>query len=149
MMMTYFPPRTAVLVLILLHSGICSALLSSTRRRTDGLPLFTRSGHSRSIIFRNPAAALVDWHGSTRSTTVLQANANSRKGFNPAIPRNKKISELGRNRQWKEMLLIHEKEKEGFDNVNYATMMSQLGRIRFVDRQDPLFRAFLDDLGNQ
>eukprot|EP00978_Attheya_sp_CCMP212_P018695 scaffold51681_cov36-Attheya_sp.AAC.1 len=47
------------------------------------------------------------------------------------------------------MLLIHEKEKEGFNNVNYATMMSQLGRIRFVDRRDPLFRAFLDDLGNQ
>eukprot|EP00978_Attheya_sp_CCMP212_P006812 scaffold15863_cov49-Attheya_sp.AAC.1 len=29
--------------------------------------------------------------------------------------------------------------------VNYATTMSQLGRIRFVDRRDPLFRAFLDD----
>eukprot|EP00978_Attheya_sp_CCMP212_P009561 scaffold22653_cov53-Attheya_sp.AAC.3 len=28
-------------------------------------------------------------------------------------------------------------------------MMSQLGRIGFVDHRDPLFQAFLDDLGNQ
>eukprot|EP00978_Attheya_sp_CCMP212_P005250 scaffold11660_cov49-Attheya_sp.AAC.1 len=48
------------------------------------------------------------------------------------------------------MLLIHEKENEGFDNINYATTMSQLGRnSRFVDRRDLLFRAFLDDLGDQ
>eukprot|EP00978_Attheya_sp_CCMP212_P043601 scaffold287250_cov45-Attheya_sp.AAC.1 len=59
------------------------------------------------------------------------------------------IVKLGRSGKWKEMLLIHESEKEGFNNVNYATMMSQLGRIRFRDHRDPLFQAFLDDLGNQ
>jgi hypothetical protein len=66
-----------------------------------------------------------------------------------AIAINKKITELGRNRQWKEMLLIHKKEKESFDGVCYATMMSQLGRIRSVDSRNPNFSAFLDDLGNQ
>eukprot|EP00978_Attheya_sp_CCMP212_P020514 scaffold58843_cov28-Attheya_sp.AAC.1 len=47
------------------------------------------------------------------------------------------------------MLFIHEKENEGFNHVNYATTMSQLGHNRYVDHQDPFFRAFLDDLGNQ
>jgi hypothetical protein len=131
MMMTCFPSRMTVLVR--------SALISNTRRpRTDGLPLFTRSGHSQSEILWK-AAALV----------VLKELTSSKSDINPAFPRNKMILKLGRNRQWKEMLLIHEKEKEGFNNLNYATMMSQLGRIRFVDRRDPLFKEFLDDLGNQ
>eukprot|EP00978_Attheya_sp_CCMP212_P023382 scaffold71520_cov50-Attheya_sp.AAC.11 len=98
-----------------------------------------------------PAASLLDWRRSIlSSTTILQANAGHRKGQSPAGARNKKISEeLGRKGKWKEMLFIHEKENEGFNHVNYATTMSQLGRNRYVDHQDPFFRAFLDDLGNQ
>eukprot|EP00978_Attheya_sp_CCMP212_P001734 scaffold3570_cov50-Attheya_sp.AAC.3 len=157
-MLSHYPRRTAVGVLKSLHSGTrtsSSSFLSTscTSSRTDGLPhLFTAAGHSRLIYIPlgKPAASLLDWRRSiSSSTTLLQANAGHRKGPNPAFVRNKKISELGRKGKWEEMLLIHAKEKEGFDNVNYATTMTQLGRIRFVDHRDPLFRAFLDDLGNQ
>jgi RAP domain len=63
-----------------------------------------------------------------------------------AIARNKKIVELGKKQQWKKMLIMHEQESSQFDTVNYATMMSQLGRIRYFDRRDPLFQQFMDEL---
>mmetsp|Transcript_2215 Transcript_2215/g.4018 ORF Transcript_2215/g.4018 Transcript_2215/m.4018 type:complete len:161 (-) Transcript_2215:151-633(-) len=155
-MLSHYPRRTAVAVLKSLHSGTRTSsfsFLSTCCSRTDGLPLFTAAGHSRLIyipLLGKPAATLLDRRRSiSSSTTILQAHAGRRKEPKPTFARNKKISELGRKGKWKEMILIHEKEKEGFNNVNYATTMSQLGRIRFVDHRDPLFRAFLDDLGNQ
>jgi len=67
---------------------------------------------------------------------------------NPAIL-NKQILDLGRQQNWNEILLFYKQERKHFNNVNFATTMSQLGRIRNVNRMDQLFISFLDDLANQ
>lgn len=73
-----------------------------------------------------------------------------RNEWNPAFARNKKIIELGRQSKWKDILQLYEKEQSDcFNNVNYATTMSQLGRIRTVNTRDPLFHSFLDDFACQ
>lgn len=56
---------------------------------------------------------------------------------------------MGRRQKWQEILAIHEAEKDSFDNVNYATTMSLLGRIQSVNPEDPLFNQFLDNLGSE
>ena len=65
---------------------------------------------------------------------------------NPAIAINKKIVDFGKKKQWKEIFRLYEEEATNFNNVNYATMMSQLGRIHSLDRSHPVFLRFLDDL---
>jgi hypothetical protein len=44
---------------------------------------------------------------------------------------------------------LYEEEGESFNNINYATTMSQLGRIASLDRQDPSFIAYLEDLSDR
>jgi hypothetical protein len=63
-----------------------------------------------------------------------------------AIERNKKIVALGKQRKWKEILNLYQNEPNEFNNVNYATAMSQFQRIQSLDRRDPLFLKFVDDL---
>lgn len=72
-----------------------------------------------------------------------------RKKENPVIARNKRITDLGRKNNWQGILVIHDKEKDGFDHVNYATTMSYLGRIQSVNRNDLAFHAFLEDLAQK
>ena len=45
-----------------------------------------------------------------------------------AIELNKRIGELGGD--WNGLLDLHQREREGFDNVNWATATSKLGRLR-------------------
>ena len=75
-------------------------------------------------------------------------NNNVQKPYD-VIDRNKKIVQLGRQGKWKEMLDLFVKDKENFNNVNYSTMMSQLGRIKGVQCDDPLFIAFVACIANQ
>jgi hypothetical protein len=54
---------------------------------------------------------------------------------------------LSKQRKWKEILNLYQNESKEFNNVNYATTMSQLlQRIRPLDRRDPLFLKFVDGL---
>ena len=62
---------------------------------------------------------------------------------------NRKIVQLGRDHKWKEMLSLCQKQKDNFDNVNYATTMSQLGRSRSIRKDDPILKEFLDDLSKK
>ncbi|KAI2507052.1 hypothetical protein MHU86_7321 [Fragilaria crotonensis] len=85
-----------------------------------------------------------------------------------ALDANKKILALGRDRDWKEILrlpryrhgyLPHlrpvvrtpnftdpETDDMPFNNVSYATALTQLGRIQSFNKNDPMFLAFLTDL---
>ena len=86
--------------------------------------------------------------GGRRRQPASSRNQNHRRtgDYNPAVAINKKLVELGQKKQWRELLEVAEEEQASFNNVNYATVMSQLGRIRSLDRSDPRFLAFLQAL---
>ena len=70
-------------------------------------------------------------------------------GFNSnqkSISINKTIVLLGKDGRWKEILTLYQDQKQHFNAINHATVMSQLGRIRQIKKEDPLFGAFLADL---
>ena len=77
------------------------------------------------------------------ATTALFVRSNSSGDPNPAFAINKKLVELGKKKQWRELLEVAKEEQASFNNVNYSTIMSQLGRIRSLDRSDPRFLTFL------
>ena len=62
---------------------------------------------------------------------------------------NKELVELGKKRRWKELLEVAEQKQASFNNVNYATLMSQLGRIRSFNKQDPRFLAISKSIGHK
>jgi hypothetical protein len=66
-----------------------------------------------------------------------------------AISINKEIVALGKAGKWKELLSFYQNQRQYFDPVNHATLMSQVARIRQVRRDDPLFEAFLSDLSTK
>ena len=66
-----------------------------------------------------------------------------------AFKLNKEIVQLGRDQEWKRLLSLYQKQKENFNNINYATTMSQLAHSRSIRKDDPLLKAFLDDLSKQ
>ena len=59
---------------------------------------------------------------------------------------NKKIVALGQDGKWMEILNLYTEKKQQFNPINYATVMSQMGRIRQGQKHDPLFLEFLSDL---
>jgi len=59
---------------------------------------------------------------------------------------NKRLVELGKEKQWDALLEVADQERASFDHVNYATVMSQLGRMQSFNKEDPRFLAFLKDL---
>jgi hypothetical protein len=65
----------------------------------------------------------------------------------PARVRNQQIITFKTN--WKGILALFHKESKDFNNVNFATTMSQLGKIRSVDKRDPSFVKFVVDLANR
>jgi hypothetical protein len=66
----------------------------------------------------------------------------------PNVRRNQKIVALGKNRKWREILSLYQEESTQYNNINYATTMSQLRKIRSVNKRDPSFIQFMDDLAN-
>jgi len=100
------------------------------------------------------------WASSTLHTTSAEKNNlllakrqqqhhQQNRSTNPAVLRNKKIIDLGRQKNWKGMLHIHETESKEFDHINYATVMNYLGFTPSMDYDDVAFNAFLDDLADQ
>ena len=103
--------------------------------------------------FCSKSAAFVRYHYYRRShissVTTLHQQRQKDNRFarnNPAIAINKKIVDFGKKKQWKEIFRLYEEEATNFNNVNYATMMSQLGRMHSLDRSYPVFLRFMDDL---
>ena len=85
------------------------------------------------------------------SVVLLSRDQRPRRSvqqINPAVAINRTIVDLGRKKQWKEILRVYEQEGSNFDNINYATVMSQLGRIHSFDKRHQVFLHFLDDLGD-
>jgi len=67
----------------------------------------------------------------------------------PFIAINKKLVELGKQQQWESLLEYAEQERRNFNNVNCATLLSQLSRIRSLDKNDPRFLGFLQGLAQK
>ena len=59
---------------------------------------------------------------------------------------NNQIVALGRDGKWKDILILYQEQKQHFNSVNHATVMSQMSHIRHVRKDDPLMKAFLDEL---
>ena len=59
---------------------------------------------------------------------------------------NNQIIALGQDGKWKDIMILCKKQNQHFNGVNYATVLSQLSRIRNVRKDDPFFEDFLDDL---
>ena len=89
-------------------------------------------------------------YSSTAATSALflvrKNSGDDQSRNNPSIAINKKLVELGKKRRWKDLLEVFEEEQARFNNVNYATLMNQLGRIRTFDKADPRFVACLQAL---
>ena len=83
-------------------------------------------------------------HQATAPRNRPSTNQNTNK--QAAIAINQKLVELGKKKQWNELLLFAEQKRASFNNVNYATVMSQLGRIGSFNKKDPHFLAFLQAL---
>ena len=83
-------------------------------------------------------------HSNQRGRGRVGAKADPK-----AISINKEIVALGRDGKWKEILLLYQEQKQHFNPVNYATVMSQLGRIRRMRNDDPIFDVFLADLSSK
>ena len=84
-----------------------------------------------------------------RSSRYQNKSSNSDPAIAIAIENNKKIVALGKTGQWENLLEFAAKEFSSFNNVNCATLMSQLGRIRSFDKSDPRFLVFLQELAER
>ena len=78
-------------------------------------------------------------HAVTRLSITQLASSRSRGGDGSsersrAIELNKRIGVLGAD--WKGLLDLHQREGEGFNNVNWATLTSKLGRLRMREMRE-------------
>ncbi|KAI2507064.1 hypothetical protein MHU86_7333 [Fragilaria crotonensis] len=60
-----------------------------------------------------------------------------------AISINSTIIALGRDGRWRDIMSLYHKEQNAFNAVNCSTVMSQLARIRKMQKDDPSFQRFL------
>ena len=119
------------------------------------------STQPRSHSFAPTSGATIPHFGSVASisTTSIQKNEPTvptgivtqdvPRQLNPltqAVSINNKIISLGRDYKWQDILELHGERKDDFNNVCYATVMTQFGRIKSLDTRDPRFHAFLYDL---
>ena len=74
---------------------------------------------------------------------IIRLRKPDKNALAAAIQINKDIVDLGNGKRWGEILDLFVQEKQFFSPVNYATVMTQLGRIPDVRREDPRFQKFL------
>jgi len=105
----------------------------------------------------SPHSSSCEWNKQCSSKTALFAERRNQTtsrnhtyhcptNQNPAIAMNKRLIEHGKKKQWRQLLEVAELEQASFNNVNYATVMSQLGRIGYFNKADPRFLTFLQAL---
>jgi hypothetical protein len=58
--------------------------------------------------------------------------------------RTKKIATYGTQGNWTAILILFQEEGKYFDNINFATAVSKLAKIRTLKKQDTLFLQFLE-----
>ena len=87
----------------------------------------------------SPRLSSCKWKKQHCSTTSALFVGN----YDPSFAINKRLVELGKKKQWKDLLALAEQKQASFNNVNYATLMSQLGRIRSFNKRDPRFLTIL------
>ena len=123
-----------------------TALLSPRNVRRRSLFLHRHTPSKAGIVFAAPTCSALFQcsHRSISSTSVLLRDRRD----NPSIDINKRLVELGKKKQWEELLELAILEQRNFDNVNCSTVMSQLGRIHSFDKSDKRFVAFLEALAS-
>ena len=62
---------------------------------------------------------------------------------------NARIMALGKQHKWEDLLRVYREERTRFNDVNYATIMSQLAPIRHLDTRDATLLELLSDLPQQ
>jgi len=69
-------------------------------------------------------------------TQLSSAKSSTRRAGEKyrAIETNKRIGVLGAD--WRGLLSLHQREGEAFNNVNWATLTSKLGRLRTREMRD-------------
>ncbi|KAI2495865.1 hypothetical protein MHU86_18646 [Fragilaria crotonensis] len=95
------------------------------------------------------SSTLQDQELNPTRPTDRGAQKVDRNAKSMSISINKKIITLGKAGKWKEILSLYQNQKQYFDPVNHATVMSQIARIRHLRNDDPLFEAFLSDLNTK
>jgi len=106
-----------------------------------GLPT-TNQTIRRTLLSPRPTSSVKRW---ISSTAVLLRNETRRDRAPPkqSAIRNDKLVKLGRKKNWNELLAVAEKELFLFDTINFATVLSQLARIRSFDKMDKRFLSLL------
>jgi len=94
-------------------------------------------GSSTSVLFR----------GNERGADRAAHHRTITPSRTTATLHNKKLVELGKQHQWDALLqFVIQEHRNYFNNVNVATLTSQLARIRSFDKYDPRFLDFLQTL---
>ena len=97
--------------------------------------------------YSSTTALFVRDSGEWRNKTTSRNHTHHRPtNQNPAYAINKRLIELSEKKQWRQLLEVAELEQASFNNVNYATVMSQLGRIGYFNKADPRFVTFMQAL---
>ena len=128
----------------LFPSGMLTKISGSfTGARTDHINSTSTHHISSSLVFSDQTSKL--------EPETKGPDGSSERGAKPdgkARSIYKRIVALGRDGTWKDILILYKEEKQHFNAVNqHATVMSQLGRrIRQIRTDNPLFKAFLDNL---
>ena len=98
----------------------------------------------------------IDGNNDNRTPSKMDTATTdtSKIKFVAAIERNKQIINLGKQQKWEDILNLYEHESNEFNNVNYATTLSQLSRIMRYDHDErtnihPVFVDFMDDLATR
>ena len=89
--------------------------------------------------------------GSSERDGLVPMQSTTSNSNQSAVMINTALVALGKDGNWNEILSLYKAKKERFNYVNYATAMSQLGRIhqRHQIDGDPSFNLLLDDLSKK
>ena len=97
---------------------------------------------------RNSSGGQQRRHQQATATTTTSRGNRPASNPSPAALLNKRLVELGKKQRWQDLLEVAEQERVNFNNVNYATVICQLGHMQSFNKnkEDPRFLAFLQAL---
>ncbi|KAG7350403.1 hypothetical protein IV203_009763 [Nitzschia inconspicua] len=147
----YIILTTSTTAAFVLHPSHSTTLLSpsNTRRTHNNNCIFNlqlKFGLSRNQ--QHQASSNQDRYYKPQGSSSAPKPPRS-KNVAQVIEINKMIVALGKQRRWKDILILYQQEKTIFNNVNFATAITQIARIQSVQRSDPLFQTLMDDLSSR
>ena len=86
---------------------------------------------------------------ATKTTASPEQHDPRRNSNNVSREINARIMALGKQHKWEDLLRVYREERTRFNDVNYATIMSQLAPIRHLDTRDATLLELLSDLPQQ